>query len=131
MKLCKDPRFPHLRRHLALIKSMGVDGVSSDEELPRCSGGEVRYLTYRQHFLSDHVSNLVHAIDDVGLRSGYSAPYTRIASGDVSVGRRIVCRLPWNAYDAVWYIGLQRTEREIVAASPEKYNFSMYDTLIH
>lgn len=102
---------------------MGVDCVSSDEELPRSPGEKVRFKTYRKHFLSAELSQLVHYIDDLGARSGHPDRYARIPSGQTSVGRRIVTGLHWNAYDAAWYIGLKRTDREIVGALIEEYVF--------
>lgn len=98
---------------------MGIDSVSSDEELPRRPGDEVRYKTHRKHFLSVEVSDWVHTLDAIAIQQGYSTPYTRIPSGEVTVGRRIVRCLPWNCYDAVWYIRLSKVEREIVAAVPQ------------
>ncbi|THU88936.1 hypothetical protein K435DRAFT_865819 [Dendrothele bispora CBS 962.96] len=124
-----------LQRHSHILKRLGVDGMSSDEEVettPYTRQYHVRLPRWRGRQLGRflHTLDMMYALKKEDYRrSRGNLPHTRIRpsqlgdSGSYAEGQ-YVSALPRNAYHEQWLD--ERGEREIqerIRPSPENYDF--------
>lgn len=125
MAVLTDPRFPHLRRHISLYNSIGIDGMSSEDEIELPGQTPRKRGTWRKQYLSMEVSTLGHHLDSLSHRYIKPMTYERIATGRVRRASRAVCGLAWNVYDGKWRTALLPSEREALRAGKTRYDFSL------
>lgn len=125
MEVLALPEFIHLRVHIPLYKSLGVDGMSSDEEVvaSRRPGGRATILSFRKAYLSEEVSKLNIHIDQIHEKrlgpTGFYNPAPRIPKACI----QWITKLPSNVYDAA--AKQQLTDQQIrqVQMEPKPHPF--------
>lgn len=105
-----DDRFPELRKHLAIYETIGVGGISSDEE-DTTSKGPRRFISHRHHFISEDISRFGYHLDKLGDQFIRRKPYERVP-GPPKTTTKWIKRLPVNGYDMDWYLSLKSYQRE-------------------
>lgn len=119
------PEFMHLRVHLPLYKSLGVDSMSSDEEIVTQghAGGRATILSFRKAYLSDEVSKLNIHLDEIHEKrlgsTGFYNPAPRIPK---ACGQWIT-KLPTNVYDTFFKQQLTVDQARRVKIQPTPHPF--------
>lgn len=98
--IVRDPAFPALHCHRPLYETLGVEGMSSEEDCPGpCPPrGEPTRRVYRKTYLSGEVRQLNAHIDDIHAKRWGPRPCPRAVSMP-KVCTRWIPNLPINAYD--------------------------------
>lgn len=98
--IVRDPTFPALRCHIVLYETLGVDGMSSEEDCPGpcLPDREPTRRVYRKTYLSEDLRKLNAHVDGIHERRWGPRPYPHSVSVP-KVCTRWVPNLPINAYD--------------------------------
>lgn len=119
-----DPRFPELRVHFSLYESLGVAGMSSDEEAPGPQKGPRQFMSFRKHYLAMAVSELGYHLDDLHNRFFEAKDFVRFRSELPARTNALIACLPWNAYDGNWSrYWASPNEKAFVRPSPIAHPF--------
>lgn len=119
------PDFQHLRVHLPLYDALGVEGMSTDDEIgpAQLSSRRGTVLTFRKAYLSIEVSKLNMHLDEIHERrlgpTGYFNPAPRIPKACP----RWILRLPFNVYDAATLTQITPEERQRLQVTPSEHPF--------
>lgn len=124
MEVLGHPRYPSLHCHIELYKAIGVDGMTSDEEVED-SKGNVTYVSYRKEYLSPEVSRLGEHLDNIHHVNFKPRPYVRRPPILRSVEPvHWIKGLPWNVYNIVLLGRLKDQERQRLGVAMVTYSFT-------
>lgn len=121
-------RYPDLKIHIDLYRTLGVDGMTSEEEEHDASG-KVSYVGFRKAYLSTSVSWLNAHLDELHHRHFAPRPYLRRAyTPKAYPPAHWIPRLPRNVYDTELLQGLKGYERARLQVRMLDHPF-LYDRL--
>lgn len=134
MKLWESRRaaakvFPELRIHDAILKVLGPDGMSTDEE--EIVDGAIVYRILKKPWRAPEVTPWIRVFDvayrmdrlDPFTRSQGSVPRVRRPTERVSQSSKVVSGLPRRAYNQEWLEGLSLFQRQRLDISDEDHVF--------
>ncbi|OBZ73045.1 hypothetical protein A0H81_07122 [Grifola frondosa] len=108
-----------LRRHLDILQTLGVDGISSDESDHENGVAQYRVLVkpWRNPMLTPWLRTFDTAYRRDRLNGGNQTtrgaqPHLRLASQKLDYSRPAVPRLPYNAYEVKWLQNLSQFDLE-------------------
>ncbi|KAI0351856.1 hypothetical protein OH77DRAFT_1410198 [Trametes cingulata] len=121
-----------LRRHIPMLKALGVHGMSSDESDHR--NGSVQYGVFKKEWRHPAVTPWVRVFDSLYRRLRFNAvqlntpgshPHKRSYSDIVSTRHSPVKCLPTNAYDPQWLRKLNVYDRKQLRVKEDvQYEFT-------
>ncbi|KAI0628161.1 hypothetical protein C8Q77DRAFT_1068583 [Trametes polyzona] len=125
--------YPETRKHVPILKDLGPEGMSSDEE--NDVGGTLwkEYGVHRMPWRDKAVTHNLRVLDALrrryrseegqGERRG-ARPRIRFLTDIPSKRTRAVPRLPRNAYDPQWLAGLNTLQRADLQHRQDNHDFS-------
>ena len=114
-------------QHDAVLKGLGPNGMSSDEE--EIVDGSVQYRILKKPWRAAELTPWLRVFDIIYLqqrldsRSQGSLPQARIASDRVSDSRKVVKGLPSNAYNPTWLDRQSPLEKGRLRVGAQTYSF--------
>jgi hypothetical protein len=126
-------RHPSTRRHVDMIKYLGVDGVSTDESDHENNRGVPQYLIVQKPWRNPTLSSWYRALDSLHRHLRFrpvrkatrgAQPHIRLPSSRIDGTRGEVAQLPINAYNERWLDTLTEEQRRGLYISMEPYDFS-------
>jgi hypothetical protein len=129
----------HLRNNgLAIVKELGIDGMSSDEsDHPPGNGIPVYHIRIKQ-WRSSKVTEILRACDALHLRMRYGGdwdaspgawPHLRIPSLKHST-KAAGPQLPSNFYSVDWFKTLNEFQRDALQPRIEEYNLDVPEQIV-
>ncbi|EMD36708.1 hypothetical protein CERSUDRAFT_50933 [Gelatoporia subvermispora B] len=125
-------RYPMLRKHVPMLERLGVDGMSSDEDLHL--KGVLQYRVLLKSWRHERVTNWLRVFDAAHRRSRLNkvnsasrgAPVcNRLRDVKIDETRPAVSGLPRNAYDSQWLAKQGEFDLDDLQINEEQYNFNL------
>ncbi|KAH9858480.1 hypothetical protein C2E23DRAFT_718089 [Lenzites betulinus] len=130
-------RYGGTRRHVPLLQRLGPEGMSSDEE--DTEGPFTRYAAFRKPWRHASVTRIMRILDALHRRSRSRSgqgsqrgrgPRVRYMSSQVSPEKRVVRRLPRNAYDPDWLRTRTAVQLEELDIEETPYDFTIDPVIV-
>lgn len=120
LDVVRDPAFPTLQGHAFVYETLGVDGMSSEEDCPGpcLPGKEPTRLVYKKAYLSADLSNFNVHVDSIHERRWGARPYFR-SSPVPKACPRWIPKLPRNVYDQKSLASLKSHQKASLQIRPD------------